>query len=178
MHTQPAQGCQAAVVEWQGLYTWRESKVDNRLVWGDTDAQEPQQLKPRDNVDALLTPQLIPEEQLPPLADSLLETGMQVLSTASPAAKAALTQRAWRTYCAGGLPLHSPQQHPGVPYTMPDAPARPSKPKLVSTREVGLFTGLGQWKAANTMHIACTVTTMLWKHFKLTFCSCLKHEQQ
>lgn len=139
-----SQTAAAAVTEWPGLHAWRARGVDKRLVWGHSDAVEPQQAgSGSSNPSDAQPPQLVSsEEDLPPPAHSLVESGLQVLGMASPAGKAALTLRAWRAYCTGQMPLHAPhaheqqQQQQGVMYAMPEAPARPPKPQLVSAKEV------------------------------------------
>lgn len=67
--------------------------------------------------------------------DPITMAAHQVLGTASPAAKAALTHRAWNAYVAGDLPLHVDAPLP--PFR--DAPARPVKPQLVTAKEVSRF---------------------------------------
>ncbi|DBA90836.1 hypothetical protein WJX77_005848 [Trebouxia sp. C0004] len=104
----------AALPDWPGLQVWRDSEVDSRRVWGEKGAV------PVDQAFAA-------EEQTPGV-DTLACCAQQVLLTADPKQKAALTHRAWRRFTAGLMPVG--QAEP------PARPARPSKPQLVAPKNV------------------------------------------
>lgn len=114
--------------EWPGLLTWRGRGVDRGLVWGD-DGPEPN------------------EPTVPPMPQpgSLFEAGLQVLTTADPAAKCAITHSAWLRYNEGHLPMHPRDGSRDAIAALPRPPARPArpeKPRLVAPKQVRLLYGV------------------------------------
>ncbi|KAL0019983.1 hypothetical protein WJX79_007802 [Trebouxia sp. C0005] len=105
---------QAALSDWPGLQVWRESEVDSRRVWGEKGA-------------VLVDQALAAKEQTPTVA-TLACCAKQVLLTADPKQKAALTHQAWRRFKAGLMCVG--QAEP------PARPARPAKPQLVPPRNI------------------------------------------
>ncbi|KAF5835194.1 hypothetical protein DUNSADRAFT_7784 [Dunaliella salina] len=83
----------AGVQEWSGLSEWRARGVDLGRGWG------------RKGPTADVRAPGADEWEGVPLAGSLVECALQVLNTASPTGKAALTHRAWLAYNQGRLPL-------------------------------------------------------------------------
>lgn len=97
------------VSPWPGLYSWRDSSLNENRKWG-TNGPEP---KP------------VPEFSDSPFgqASSLAELGSIVLSTSDPLAKSHLSHLAYSLWRCHNLPL-------GVSKP-PSRPARPDKPLLV-----------------------------------------------
>jgi hypothetical protein len=90
----------AAVFEWPGLHTWRSKGIDPRRSWGDRNAATADVPEPAAAAAEAL-----------PMPSSLVGVALQVLNTANPNHKAAITHRGWKAYCAGIIPLHEPEQH-------------------------------------------------------------------
>lgn len=131
----------AGVPEWPGLRAWRARGINSDLVWGDN------------NKPAAVPVHQLQQQQSPLLlADSLVGVALQVLGTAEPSAKAAITHAGWSAYCQGRIPLHLPeqaaqqlqqaaqQQQPSSSSSRyvrpPDRPARPQHPQLVIPKHV------------------------------------------
>jgi hypothetical protein len=133
------------VFEWPGLHTWRSKGIDPRRSWGDKNKATADSAEPAAAALEAL-----------PLANSLVGVALQVLNTADPNHKAAITHRGWKAYCAGLIPLHEPEQQQDKAQHVadcsssnssshqqrqqqqepPDRPARPAKPQLVIPKHV------------------------------------------
>lgn len=100
---------------WPGLESWRGSGIDGRRVWG-------LKLAEQGHAESWEACQDVP------LASTLADCAAQVLTTADPMQKAALTHRAWQQFCAGSMSVGVAQPS--------DRPARPEVPQLVIPREV------------------------------------------
>eukprot|EP00879_Flechtneria_rotunda_P014811 GHRR01015475.1.p1 GENE.GHRR01015475.1~~GHRR01015475.1.p1 ORF type:complete len:440 (+),score=157.52 GHRR01015475.1:451-1770(+) len=88
-----------SVPEWHGLSSWRQSPINNCRGWGSNN--KPSAAVPATGAEAA---------DLVPLANSLVGVALQVLHTADPGLKAALTHRGWRAYSEGHIPLQQPDQ--------------------------------------------------------------------
>jgi hypothetical protein len=88
-----------SVYEWPGLHTWRSKGIDPRRSWGDRNAATADVPEPAAAAAEAL-----------PMPSSLVGVALQVLNTADPNHKAAITHRGWKAYCAGVIPLHEPEQ--------------------------------------------------------------------
>ncbi len=129
--TAPQQLTLQCAGEWKGLRDWRARGVDKRRGWGETGASA-----------GVAAPGAGAWADVP-LAPSLVECAVQILRTACPFGKAALTHRAWAAYYIGHLPLkpHTdnavlPTVHAATPCELPSVPARPDKPQLVVPKQV------------------------------------------
>ncbi|KAF8063064.1 hypothetical protein HT031_003903 [Scenedesmus sp. PABB004] len=122
-HKKQQQKQQRQQQEWEGLAAWRARGVDARRAWG------------ADNRATAGSERGGGAAAAVPLPASLVGVALQVLHTADPAAKAALTHRGWSAYCSGRISLHDPPG--GAPPRAPPArPARPARPALVAPRHV------------------------------------------
>ena len=147
----------ASASVWPGLLQWRSRGVDDALVWGPDGPMCPD----GDAPPAAVPPLGLPPPRLSPAVDdgpmqlpshhhqqrqrqqqqqsSLVAVGVQVLLTACPRAKAALTHAAFSAYLSGALPLH--HESDPDPSLLPARPARPERPRLVPTKQVGGWVG-------------------------------------
>ncbi|GIL60866.1 hypothetical protein Vafri_15382 [Volvox africanus] len=188
--------------EWPGLVTWRAKGRDLRLRWGPpSDAPGPLEVpvaeaptlefamalvaaaatsKPDQHAGPAVPSPSAPALELRP-PGSLVEAGLRVLSTANPAAKAALTHAAWGAYLEGKLPLRPPdspahQRHPRelqwsgsslpLQLQLPDHPARPERPRLVRPKEIpgheSSPLGLNGYMLHNLAHIELNAIDLAW----------------
>ncbi|GLI66629.1 hypothetical protein VaNZ11_010555 [Volvox africanus] len=191
--------------EWPGLVTWRAKGRDLRLRWGPpSGAAGPLEVpvaeaptlesamalvtatatsKPDQHAGAAVPSLSAPALELRP-PGSLVEAGLRVLRTASPACKAALTHAAWGAYLEGKLPLRPPdspaqqrhQREPRglqwsglslpLPLLLPDHPARPERPRLVRPKQIpgheSSPLGLNGYMLHNLAHIELNAIDLAW----------------
>ncbi|XP_075478241.1 uncharacterized protein LOC142519189 [Primulina tabacum] len=134
--------------QWSGLHHWRRSPLNDHRYWGPNGPiQEPHETE-------------IATHSFPSLNScaSLAEMGGVVLSTADPLIKAKLSHLAFAKWREKGLPV-------GVS-DAPLAPARPTKPLLVSPKEIpppkssGL--PLNAYMLHNLAHVELNAIDLAW----------------
>ncbi|KAK1412345.1 hypothetical protein QVD17_33519 [Tagetes erecta] len=130
---------------WSGLQTWRDTSLNHNRLWGPSGPQpEPTTSNPFDPQVGSIT--------------SLAEIGAMVLSTPDPLTKSKLSHLAYSRYCKEKLPV-------GV-YQPPHTPARPTKPQLVSPKEIpapknsGL--PLNAYMLHNLAHVELNAIDLAW----------------
>ncbi|XP_078431898.1 diiron containing four-helix bundle family ferritin protein, putative (Protein of unknown function DUF455) [Wolffia australiana] len=128
---------------WPGLPYWRANPINDNLIWGPDGPQKPP-----------FSPKTPPENAV----SSLAEYGTLVLRNPDPQEKARLTHLAFSRWIEGNLPIGESQP--------PDRPARPTKPELVSMRDVpapknsGL--PLNAYMLHNLAHVELNAVDLAW----------------
>ncbi|PON35368.1 Ferritin-like superfamily [Parasponia andersonii] len=136
---------------WSGLQTWREGPVNEDRSWG-PNGPEPlllqSQLSAADAYDC----------QMASSASSLAELGALVLSISDPLTKSRLSHLAYSRWRLENLPL-------GVAEP-PSRPARPTKPELVSPKEIPApkISGLplNAYMLHNLAHVELNAIDLAW----------------
>ncbi|XAR49560.1 hypothetical protein NMG60_11032807 [Bertholletia excelsa] len=135
--------------QWSGLQNWRESPLNHDRFWGPTGPQQP--------VSSM--PAAIELHDGPiRLAPSLAEMGAVVLNTADPLLKSKLSHLAYSRWRQENLPIGNSDP--------PARPARPSKPPLVSPKEIppprssGL--PLNAYMLHNLAHVELNAIDLAW----------------
>uniref|UniRef100_A0A0A9DU53 Uncharacterized protein n=1 Tax=Arundo donax TaxID=35708 RepID=A0A0A9DU53_ARUDO len=121
----------ASLLPWPGLHSWRRAPPSHLRTWG------PNGPCASDADEACL-----PEADAG-AGSSLAEMGALVLSTADPLAKARLTHAAFSRWAAG-LPVGQAR--------VPDHPARPDKPVVVTQKEITTHKETGVLLNAYMLH--------------------------
>ncbi|KAF5731363.1 hypothetical protein HS088_TW18G00040 [Tripterygium wilfordii] len=130
---------------WSGLQSWRDSQLNKNRFWG-PDGPEPQPSSTGF------------EDFHMGSASSLAELGALVLSTSDPLAKSKLSHLAFSRWRNERLPIGVCQP--------PSRPARPSKPQLVSPKEIpapkvsGL--SLNAYMLHNLAHVELNAIDLAW----------------
>ncbi|XXG90155.1 hypothetical protein AAC387_Pa12g1984 [Persea americana] len=139
----PFSSSTSAQCQWPGLQSWRESSINDNRRWG-SNGPEPFQA---------------PHDEDPTVhLSSLAEWGSLVLSTSDPLTKSKLSHLAYCRWRCHNLPIGVSQP--------PDRPARPSKPNLVSPKEVpapknsGL--PLNAYMLHNLAHVELNAIDLAW----------------
>lgn len=132
--------------QWSGLKSWRESPPNENRTWGPTGPIP----SPEPSIEA--------DEGLLAAASSLAEMGAAILSTSNPLAKSKLSHWAYSRWRRHNLPV-------GVAEP-PSRPARPSKPQLVSPKEVPApkISGLplNAYMLHNLAHVELNAIDLAW----------------
>ncbi|XP_059663226.1 uncharacterized protein LOC132308941 [Cornus florida] len=135
--------------QWSGLQTWRVNPLNEDRFWGPTGPQPPTS-SPSSSAEV--------DEGSVASASSLAELGTLVLSTGDPLAKSKLSHLAYSRWRRHNLPI-------GVSVP-PDRPARPTKPQLVSPKEIpspknsGL--PLNAYMLHNLAHVELNAIDLAW----------------
>nr|XP_043613953.1 uncharacterized protein HI_0077 [Erigeron canadensis] len=132
---------------WCGLETWRHKCINHNRLWG---SSGPQTYPDDDDYDSQLNS-----------VSSLAEMGCMVLSTSDPLTKSKLSHFAYCKWRANQLPIR------GLQVSQPPlTPARPSKPLLVSHKEIpapknsGL--PLNAYMLHNLAHVELNAIDLAW----------------
>lgn len=139
----PFSSSSSAQCQWPGLQSWRESSINDDRSWG-SNGPEPFRAQHDEDPTAHLS--------------SLAEWGTLVLSTSDPLTKSKLSHLAYSRWRRHNLPVGVSQP--------PDRPARPSKPNLVSPKEVpapknsGL--PLNAYMLHNLAHVELNAIDLAW----------------
>lgn len=132
--------------QWSGLKSWRESPLNENRTWGPTGPIP----SPEPSIEA--------DDGLLAAASSLAEMGAAILSTSNPLAKSKLSHWAYSRWRRHNLPV-------GVAEP-PSRPARPSKPQLVSPKEVPApkISGLplNAYMLHNLAHVELNAIDLAW----------------
>ncbi|MQL69419.1 hypothetical protein Taro_001667 [Colocasia esculenta] len=137
---------------WFGLHSWRESPLNENRTWG---ADGPQHSPPDPSSSNATYGSGDPALDA---VSSLAEFGALVLSTPDPMAKARVSHVAFARWLRRKVPVGE--------FRPPDRPARPSKPPLVSMRDVpapknsGL--PLNAYMLHNLAHVELNAIDLAW----------------
>ncbi|KAL3848785.1 hypothetical protein ACJIZ3_010667 [Penstemon smallii] len=130
---------------WSGLHHWRHSPLNHDRFWGPKGPiQEPNETE--------INPSSLKS------CFSLAEMGSVVLTTADPLTKAKLSHMAYTKWRQEGLPIGASDP--------PVSPARPSKPQLVSPKEIpppkSSALPLNAYMLHNLAHVELNAIDLAW----------------
>ncbi|XP_023752273.1 uncharacterized protein LOC111900619 [Lactuca sativa] len=131
---------------WPGLQSWRDSSLNHNRFWGPSGPEPETPIGPNYQNSQLDS------------ATSLAEMGAMILSTSDPITKSRLSHLAYSKWRRDRLPIGASQP--------PDRPARPSKPQLVSPKEIpapknsGL--PLNAYMLHNLAHVELNAIDLAW----------------
>ncbi|KAH9612645.1 hypothetical protein KSS87_008965 [Heliosperma pusillum] len=131
--------------QWSGLQQWRSNPIDKNRIWGPNGPQPPS------------NPQNL-EVSIGSSCSSLAQLAALVLSTTNPLSKSLLSHFAYSKWRSGDLPI-------GV-FDAPSRPARPTKPPLVSPREIPTVKDSGlplnAYLLHNLAHVELNAIDLAW----------------
>ncbi|XP_074276077.1 uncharacterized protein LOC141599848 [Silene latifolia] len=130
--------------QWSGLQQWRSNPIDHNRIWGPIGPQPP--LNPQHLQISIGS------------CSSLSQLAALVLSTSDPLSKSQLSHFAYSKWRSGDLPI-------GV-FDPPSRPARPTKPNLVSPREIPAVKDSGlplnAYLLHNLAHVELNAIDLAW----------------
>ncbi|CAA7402578.1 unnamed protein product [Spirodela intermedia] len=135
---------------WSGLTNWRESPINENLIWGPDGPQKSSTAPPLWGVGG--------EDPDVDVVSSLAGFAALVLRTSDPLEKVRISHLAFGRWLGGDLPVGE--------FRAPDRPARPMKPVLVSMRDVpapknsGL--PLNAYMIHNLAHVELNAVDLAW----------------